>query len=387
MLSPRDLTHLGAAADALLSPLAGPSPEAWRTGVTTAMRELFGIDHALFVTPEGTRARFHSDTVPSGVLRRFDELTRADAHAGRIRSVDALVDTWFQRRAAGGVEVYNEPLNDRMVDGELHRSTLVNEAVRPGGMYDFLGFMTASPAGELMLFMGHERPGRSRFGAERELPVLRALLPAFRAGHHALVRFGAHRAALATTLDRMTQAVLVLAPDGRAVHRTPALVRLLAADPAREQLEQALAAAGRALAGGAGRAAAPHGAGLADVERRVATAVGRYTVRSARLPAELLGEPGGVLVTIERADTELPQPGTLAERLGLTRREAEVAEALARRLTNAELARALGISPHTAERHTERVLAKLGVRSRHDVAARLRAAADDPIAAPGAVAA
>jgi hypothetical protein len=55
--------------------------------------------------------------------------------------------------------------------------------------------------------------------------------------------------------------------------------------------------------------------------------------------------------------------------------------------TNAELARALGTSPHTAERHTERVLARLGVRSRHDVAARLRAAADDAIAEHSAMAA
>jgi DNA-binding CsgD family transcriptional regulator len=34
------------------------------------------------------------------------------------------------------------------------------------------------------------------------------------------------------------------------------------------------------------------------------------------------------------------------------------------RLSNAEIARMLSISPHTARHHTENVLAKVGVRSR-----------------------
>jgi DNA-binding CsgD family transcriptional regulator len=79
-----------------------------------------------------------------------------------------------------------------------------------------------------------------------------------------------------------------------------------------------------------------------------------------------------VLVTLQKLQTDLPPSRALTTSFGLTQREAEVAEALARRLTNAEIARALGISPHTAERHTERVLAKLGVRSRQEVAARVR---------------
>ncbi len=364
-LTPTDLARLATAADALLSPLACPDACAWRSRVTGAMRDLFGIDNALFVSTEGStegaRLRFHCDTAPPAVLHRFEQLTRAEARTGRIRSIDALVDTWFQRRAALGVEIYNEPLNDRMVDGQLHRSTIVNEAVRPGGMYDFLGFMTVTAGHELMLFMGHERPGRSRFGSDGELPVLRALLPAFRAGHHALATVGAHRAALGATLDRLADALLVVGPDGRALHRNAALVRLLAADPQRERLEAALLAASRTSTG----------RGVRRAEQHVATCVGRYVVRASHLPPELLGEAGGTLVTVARADAGADAADALPARFGLTRREAEVAQALARRLTNAEVARALGISPHTAERHTERVLAKLGVRSRHEVAQRL----------------
>jgi DNA-binding CsgD family transcriptional regulator len=148
--------------------------------------------------------------------------------------------------------------------------------------------------------------------------------------------------------------VLVVGPDGRALHRNAALVRLLAADPQRERLEAALTVAS-----------------LRRVEQHVATGVGRYVVRATRLPPELLGESGGALVTVARVEAASEATRALPARFGLTQREAEVAQALARRLTNAEVARALGISPHTAERHTERVLAKLGVRSRHDVAQRL----------------
>jgi DNA-binding CsgD family transcriptional regulator len=59
---------------------------------------------------------------------------------------------------------------------------------------------------------------------------------------------------------------------------------------------------------------------------------------------------------------------------GLTRREAEVAHLLAQRLTNSELGAALGVSPHTAKRHTERVLANLAIHSRRGIAAALSGA-------------
>jgi DNA-binding NarL/FixJ family response regulator len=56
----------------------------------------------------------------------------------------------------------------------------------------------------------------------------------------------------------------------------------------------------------------------------------------------------------------------------LTPREREVATLIAEGLTNAELARRLYISPKTAAVHVSNILAKLGVASRAQVAARLR---------------
>jgi DNA-binding CsgD family transcriptional regulator len=60
--------------------------------------------------------------------------------------------------------------------------------------------------------------------------------------------------------------------------------------------------------------------------------------------------------------------GGIAERYGLTRRELEVAELVARGMTNREIADKLYLSPKTVEVHLSRVFAKLGVSSRAAVA-------------------
>ena len=53
---------------------------------------------------------------------------------------------------------------------------------------------------------------------------------------------------------------------------------------------------------------------------------------------------------------------------GLTRREAQVALLMAERYSHTEIAEQLGIRPNTARRHSERVLNKLGIHRRQDVA-------------------
>ncbi|MFN0098688.1 MAG: ester cyclase [Gemmatimonadaceae bacterium] len=52
----------------------------------------------------------------------------------------------------------------------------------------------------------------------------------------------------------------------------------------------------------------------------------------------------------------------------LTAREREVAILMSDRLTHTEISRRLGIAPNTARRHCERVMVKLGVTRRSDVA-------------------
>lgn len=57
----------------------------------------------------------------------------------------------------------------------------------------------------------------------------------------------------------------------------------------------------------------------------------------------------------------------LSKRFGLTAQEARVAVMLADQRSNRDIADRLGVSVHTARHHTERVLAKLHIHSRHDV--------------------
>ena len=71
------------------------------------------------------------------------------------------------------------------------------------------------------------------------------------------------------------------------------------------------------------------------------------------------------------AGPALPEAARLRSRYGLSRREAEVALLIAEGLANDEIAARLFISPHTARRHTEQVLDKLGLRSRKALALKL----------------
>jgi DNA-binding NarL/FixJ family response regulator len=62
----------------------------------------------------------------------------------------------------------------------------------------------------------------------------------------------------------------------------------------------------------------------------------------------------------------------LQAQFGFTERETEVAFLLAQGRSNVAIAKALGISAHTARHHTQRVLGKLKVHSRAEAGAKLR---------------
>jgi DNA-binding NarL/FixJ family response regulator len=59
------------------------------------------------------------------------------------------------------------------------------------------------------------------------------------------------------------------------------------------------------------------------------------------------------------------------DRGGLSKRELEVSEFVASGLTNAEIAARLHLSLRTVENHVAHALAKLGLRNRTELAARL----------------
>lgn len=162
----------------------------------------------------------------------------------------------------------------------------------------------------------------------------------------------------------------MFARNGVALHRNAALRGLLAEDQEGDRIERAIGAVARALCAGGGksRKSAPPLLSL-PAAGTLRTGGGSYLLFGAYLPVSEL--PGRVLVAVEREGLPLPSAAHLMQRWGLTRRQAEVARLLARGMTDKAVATKLGITRHTARRHTERVLSKLGVQSRAAVASRL----------------
>lgn len=115
--------------------------------------------------------------------------------------------------------------------------------------------------------------------------------------------------------------------------------------------------------------------------------VRRCASDSRQVPLRL---PGGEVVTgvpingriLLVAHESSPPPShwsTAVEHSRLTPREREVAECLMDGLTAKEISTCLGISLHTARRHTESVFAKLGVNRRGAVVRVLRSGVNDAV--------
>jgi DNA-binding CsgD family transcriptional regulator len=82
---------------------------------------------------------------------------------------------------------------------------------------------------------------------------------------------------------------------------------------------------------------------------------------------DLLGVDGTIVLLLPCPTRPAEEASDLSG-YGLTAREQEVARLVAAGRSTKEVAGALGISYHTARHHTERVFAKLGVRTRVEVA-------------------
>ncbi|HXB27344.1 MAG TPA: helix-turn-helix transcriptional regulator [Gemmatimonadaceae bacterium] len=104
----------------------------------------------------------------------------------------------------------------------------------------------------------------------------------------------------------------------------------------------------------------------------VETRRGTYTLLAVKWP-----EPDGTValgIGLATVSGNLAVDPSVRQRFGLTPRESDVASRLAAGASSREVAESLGMSVHTARRHTERVLQKCNVRRRAGVAAALYAA-------------
>ena len=202
---------------------------------------------------------------------------------------------------------------------------------------------------------------RGRSVTERHLAIARLLQPALAVGvrSHGVLQEARDR--LSEAVDGTGAACLVADRGGAVAHRTPALETLLAREPDREAVVAEAVRVGRSF--------------------WTATPVVQSTAVGRRGPYRLMATEIGdgadrfYVVRVERPDAGPRPSAEVAERLGLTPRQAEVATLLADRATNKEIAAALAVSVHTARHHVEAILDQLGVR-RTNVAEALRAATD-----------
>jgi DNA-binding CsgD family transcriptional regulator len=116
--------------------------------------------------------------------------------------------------------------------------------------------------------------------------------------------------------------------------------------------------------------------------QRARRQLGNGAVEAILAEGRALSVPAAVEEALTLTD-ELVAPATSRPSLlGLTAREEEVLQLLARRLTDKEIADALFVSPRTASFHVSSVLRKLNVSSRRDAALAARLQLADPTVSP-----
>ena len=357
-LTSDDLSRIRAAQDVLLAPLAEPSPAAWGRQVIETLVAVFGAQSGLIHLP-------FTDTpvVERGVGRDLGEVFDHFVVEPKTQGVpfpDPIMEWSTRRRLALGVHSLSYRRLDDFLGGGLKRSAFLSETQSAHPHCEVAVLLAdllrdgAHVEGAVHLYFGTD----PSFG-DGMLDVQDLLVPALKTGVGTLLDLGAQRA----TLDALGLPLAVYDVDGRTVHRTPALGLALADDPLRLHVEAALEALARDL-GGSDLALRP--------ERTVDTPRGHYGLSGTAFPrGGAFGPRPHVLIRVRPPAQPWPEPATLRERFGLTRREAEVALLLARGLANDAVADALFVSPHTARRHTERVMSKLGVAARGQVAAAL----------------
>ncbi len=370
-LTSDDTRRLAALTGALLTPAAGVAHvDAWWRGAEEHLRALLPGAAVMLSLPHGTQMLHLSDSIDAGLRREMATMIRVDPATGLSHTPDPGLDAWYRARRAAGLAVWNEVVNAGLLKDlgtEMGRLMWYNEALVPARMRAFSGLTTQRPTGEAFLCVGYDGRGRARRDAAEELEILRLVFPTLTAGHHAWAASHVRQAALHAQLDAIPDALLVIGPDGRPLHRNAALTRLLDAEPERDHLLGVLHAMAAELRGPRAVLA------LATPARTVTTALGRYALRASLAPAALWGQEGVVQLAVEPAEAPTAAATAAGATHGLTPREAQVARLLARRARDPEIAAALGISVHTARHHSEKVLRKLGVRRRTDVAAVLAA--------------
>lgn len=356
-LSSKQIAQLQAATAILLSPFSSENGDEWRRAVCAAIEPIVESRGAMFglAVPDENLLIGSADVVAA--MQPFMPPT------GWMR------DSWVRALMRG------EPViawRDVYEAALLKKTDFYNECVRPNRIYAPLTLtanVRGSPLGAAV-FHYFENESRADRQMDERKQLLQLLVPAFQAGINAYLAMQRQRDTLISFGELSHVALALFNMRGQPVHQSRALEQLLAVDPdaSRIRAETARIAANLSASLSARNP-------LAHLDHPIKS---RLTTHGASygLSAISFGDGFGAVAMIGVMIEDLGPPRFDAQRLRseyrLTTRELQTAALLQRRMSAKEIASALGVSVNTARRHTEHVLSKLGVHSKHAVAEKLR---------------
>jgi DNA-binding CsgD family transcriptional regulator len=242
--------------------------------------------------------------------------------------------------------------SDFLSRARLHRLGLYNEFFRKVGVEHQIGFTLPSPP-SLIVGIALNR-SRCDF-SERDRKLLSLLRPHLAHAHanaEAVSRLKRELALVRQGMEALGCGIVWMQPDGRVHLATEAARRWVGEyfGPWRgprlpDRLRRWVHRQER------GRDARPMPREPLVVERE-----------GKRLIVRLVGDSAGGVLLLENRCTSLDS--AVLDRLGLTRRQAEIMTWVAQGKTDHEIAMILGLSPRTVAKHLEHTYEKLGVESR-----------------------
>ncbi len=349
----------------LLSPLDFPTSGAWRDAIATRLQALLGVDSVTTVVrlPGGPLVQTGGN-VPEGLLRHYATYYHQKSELDQLRLRRGL-RTWTRFS-----------LVDRAT---FLRTEYANDWAIPAGILDSAGVSVPvgeADGGEAVVLLGCAT-SLERFAPDGpEVHWLETLAPAVMAGMRTALLAATWRTDLLRQLEASGAPLAVCEYDGRLVHATPALLAVTMADPEGSVLLSAAARLTHTLRDALQRPRRSRSPGRQDVAEAcspslaVTTQRGTYVLHAVQIGEALLGPDRPlVLIRVDSPSAMMrPTPGSLCARFRLSAREAQVALLLADGANNARIADTLGVTVHTARRHTEHVREKLGAENRVAVA-------------------
>jgi DNA-binding CsgD family transcriptional regulator len=342
------------------SPFSAPSLDEWSEAVLRSCVSLLGADSALAWLPANDGNR------PFGLTPYFDEAVTS--YLGHFIRLDS---GFTEYRRAHRLGVYSR---EAIAPGYARNDwrELEHEWLRPNRFLDSLGLSVDADGSPFpfLIHLYHDRQGAGRQFGDHGTQMLELIRPSLGAGLDLVQRTLGLRANLFSMFDEIPSAFMCFGVDGRCLYENRSLRDLLGLEASSSLVRAEASRLATSISTRLRTATkATAGNSALDVPRRsVATPAQRYVLSASLVPADIAGPDPVCLVTVERRSGRTLSAEELASRFRLSKREAEVAVLLASGRRNADIAAQLDISPHTAERHTERVLRKLGVSSRAAVA-------------------